>query len=74
MRAIAFELSQGFSFSEAIKDLNIVDIDNDHDYVGTAVFEDGTTATAKRCRIDLSEDRYQIAKMNFDATVARANS
>lgn len=44
LRAIAFELNTGLSFSEAIKDLNILNVDTES-YIVKVSFNDGTVLT-----------------------------
>ena len=56
LRAISFELNLGTPFAEAIKDLNIINL-NETDYKLTVVFANGNRASTTR-RIDLfGEDR-----------------
>jgi hypothetical protein len=57
LRAIAFELNLGITFSEAIGDLNIINV-RDESYKIVLQFDDGTTITNKRYEMDLfdSED------------------
>ena len=52
LRAIAFELSMGLSFQDAIKDLNILNTDNKF-YNATLIYEDGTVLTADDVEINL---------------------
>ena len=54
LRAIAFELNLGITFSDAIKDLNIINAELD-EYTLTIVFKDGTKTKTER-RIDLFSD------------------
>ena len=54
LRAIAFELSTGSSFEEAIKDLNILNLSAES-YNAILVFNDGTKAR-EQMNIDLFED------------------
>ena len=65
LRAIAFELSQGISFDEAITDLNIINI-NRETYVAIAVFEDGSTEK-KEVRIDMFDD--EPVTLDFDCMI-----
>ena len=55
LRAIAFELNQGLTFSEAIKDVNIVNIEEEI-YKVQAIFKDGTVLTNKRVYMDTFSD------------------
>lgn len=55
LRSIAFELNHGLTFAEAIKDLNIINIDNEVFRVSLR-FENGMTATNKRCYLDMFGD------------------
>lgn len=52
LRAIAFELGGGLSFKEAIRDLNIINM-NKEQYNLTLVYKNGLTATAKGIYIDM---------------------
>ena len=52
LRAIAFEIECGRSFKDAIKDLNIVNI-NSEVYTVTAVYDNGFTLCAKKVSIDM---------------------
>lgn len=58
LRAISFELNLGDTFEEAIKDLNIINTENDYEYSAIAVFTDGTKATCK-C-VDTSIDFFDL--------------
>ena len=62
LRAIAFELNLGISFSEAIKDLNIVNTELD-DYMMTIVFKDGTKCKAEK-KLDLFSDIDEDIKIS----------
>ena len=55
LRAIAFELQSGLSFSEAISDLNIVNVCGES-YNLTLRFKNGFVMTAKDIRLDLFND------------------
>lgn len=52
LRAIAFEISMGLKFKDAIKDLNIVNVELER-YDVTLYFSNGMTATAKNANLDL---------------------
>ena len=61
LRAIAFELTLGSKFEEAIKDLNILNLSQDW-YTVTIFFNDGTKSR-KELRLDLFDDneiRYEF--------------
>lgn len=51
LRAIAFELNMGLTFSEAVKDLNIVNMDRER-YQIVFCFEDGTRLSKKEVYMD----------------------
>jgi len=55
LRAIAFELNMGESFSSAIKDLNIINV-NCERYSAILHYDNGMTARAKDVRLDLFDD------------------
>ena len=55
LRAIAFELNTGETFSEAIKDLNIINVNSER-YNVVLHYENGMTARAKDVRLDLFDD------------------
>ena len=52
LRAIAFELSSGEKFEEAIKDLNIVNVSSEK-YNITLCYDNGITATSRGIYLDL---------------------
>lgn len=52
LRAIAFELNTGLRFEDAIRDLNIMNMDAER-YDLTLYFEDGTTMNRKRVSLDM---------------------
>lgn len=54
LRAIAFELQNGAKFKDAIKDLNIVNIEVRR-YTVTAVYDNGITLRATRVALDLAK-------------------
>ena len=62
LRAIAFELNLGISFTEAIKDLNIINTELD-EYALTIIFKDGTKVKGSK-RIDLFSDDLVSFCMN----------
>lgn len=64
LRAIAFELNAGLSFEEAIRDLNIMNM-NESVYSLTLYFEDGTVLKNKRARMDMF-DRESTVDVYFD--------
>jgi hypothetical protein len=64
LRAIAFELNLGTPFSEAIKDLNITNYDNDSKYDVICVLANGMRSTRKNCYLDLNRDEASLA-FNF---------
>lgn len=55
LRAIAFELTMGHTFKEAIRDLNILNLES-RPYIFEAHFEDNTTATTKIVTNTFSND------------------
>lgn len=61
--AIAFELNTGISFSEAIKDLNILNL-RDEIYNLALITEDGDVFNASGLRLDLFSD--EICKVTMD--------
>ena len=56
LRSIAFEMSTGLSFVEAIRDLNIIAEDSYNDYDVIALFNNGETIVAKKQRINMYDD------------------
>lgn len=52
LRAIAFEINMGSTFKDAIKDLNIVNMESER-YNATLYFDNGMIATAKNIYVDL---------------------
>lgn len=64
LRAIAFELNQGYSFSSAIEDLNILTTDNQH-YDVKVQFSNGKTEEIKNQYLNLFDDSIEL---NFYAT------
>lgn len=62
LRAIVFELSLGEPFTEAIKDLNIVNVDYDM-YDITVMFANGNVAYSKNVEIDMFEDNIVTASI-----------
>lgn len=60
LRSIAFELNQGLSFSEAIKDINILNVERET-YNLKIYFEDGTIYMNNRFYMDsFSEDEMEV--------------
>lgn len=55
LRSIAFELNHGISFSEAIKDLNIINIEKEQ-YRVILKYENGLIATNNKAYIDMFEE------------------
>lgn len=72
LRAIAFELTQGCTFEDAIKDLNIVNVENEY-YKITAHFTDGSKTNSRECCIDLFSKEFESTWLrynrNFDITI-----
>lgn len=70
LRAIAFELSTGISFSEAIADLNILDIENNR-YDAVIHFEGGLLApvTIKSTSLDLFTDGEKLETYVYDERI-----
>ena len=65
LRAIAFELSTGSKFDEAIKDLNILNLSQEL-YTAIIVFNDGTRAR-REIRLDLfSDEEYNFEFSDVD--------
>ena len=64
LRAIAFELNLGNSFSEAIKDLNITNYENDSRYDIICILANGQRSTRKNCYVDLNRDEADLS-FNF---------
>ena len=56
LRSIAFEMSTGSRFSEAIRDLNIVAEESYNEYDVTLLFNNGETIIVKRENIDMYEE------------------
>lgn len=61
LRAIAFELSTGIDFSEAIKDLNIVNMSGES-YSVRLHFKDGTVMVCSRCRLDVFNEYEEFCE------------
>lgn len=55
LRSIAFELNHGLTFNEAIKDLNIINIENEY-YKVTLRYANGLVATNKNVCLDMFGD------------------
>jgi len=58
LRAIAFELNMGSTFKEAIRDLNILNINDTSAYTIKVFFEDGSSVTRKKYRMN-QDDEYE---------------
>ena len=82
LRAIAFELNEGYNFKSAISDLNILNTE-DQRYDIKILFVDGTTHDLKGYRIDLfsdeillegymGNDRYFSLKFNPSSVIEEA--
>lgn len=71
LRAISFELSQGIPFEEAIKDLNIVNIEPVY-YNVYAILNDGTQTTTSKLRLDIFSE--QDACYDYDGYYIRFNT
>lgn len=59
LRAIAFELNEGYTFKSAIADLNILNTD-DQRYNLKVAFTDGKTHDLKNQRLDLFSDEIKV--------------
>jgi hypothetical protein len=59
LRAIAFELNEGYTFKSAISDLNILNTD-DQRYNVKVAFTDGTTHDLKSQRLDLFSEEIRL--------------
>lgn len=57
LRSIAFELMNGETFEDAIKDLNIIRTGERTEYSGYVLFEDGTRASCNRAFLDFYSSR-----------------
>ena len=66
LRSIAFELSHGIPFNDAIKDLNIINIDSEY-YKVTLRFADGMTATNKSVCLDMFGTDESTAVYLYDS-------
>lgn len=61
LRAIAFELNNGYSFKEAIDDLNIINYNyHETNFTVTVAFNDGTNIIRKHYPIDFDNDLNTI--------------
>ena len=65
LRAIAFELSMGFTFKDAICDLNIVNLERE-EYDIYLYFEDGTRLARKNYHMDLFSDEECSIDFNYE--------
>jgi len=83
LRAIAFEISNGYKFKDAIADLNIINLDSQQNYNVTVHYSNGAALCAKSVYIDMfNEDRTEykmwvsdqkwegVALVGFDVTDA----
>lgn len=59
LRAIAFEISSGITFKDAIKDLNIVNLNATTRYNITLHYSNGIVATAKNIYLDIFGDEEE---------------
>ena len=59
LRAIAFELSTGLTFAEAIKDLNIMNLSREY-YNLVANLSDGTVCRLRNCCLDMFSDEETV--------------
>ena len=60
LRAIAFEISVDNPFEEAVKDLNILNLQNEN-YTAKVFFENGEILTNKSCELNLFKDEISIS-------------
>lgn len=60
LRAIAFELNQGYSFGTAISDLNILTLD-DQRYNVKVIFSNGKTSTIRNQSLNLFEESVHVS-------------
>lgn len=67
LRAIAFELSMGIPFGEAIKDLNILNL-SDKYYNVCLLYKNGTMLTASEIEMDLFDKGFRISIDLTDAS------
>ena len=85
LRAIAFELNTGLTFSEAIRDMNIINMSEYNRYNIKLVYEDGLTASFQNYGMDLFSDDNQdiwlsnktggeFVEVKFTASDAEFNS
>lgn len=68
LRSIAFELSNGLSFSEAIKDLNITAEEGYINYDITCYFNNGQHIIAKNINMDILNDDYRRVEFCIGGT------
>lgn len=66
LRAIAFEISLGLTFEEAIADLNIIQIDSRETFNLVLVLEDGTKLRTKNVRFNSFSDETHIFDVGTD--------
>lgn len=73
LRAIVYELNTGEKFEDAIKDLNIVNLNSKY-YNATLYFEDGTVMSNSSVGINLfsknSDEMFWIGKKDSDYTIS----
>lgn len=75
LRAIAFEISTGYSFKDAIADLNIINLEEER-YTLVLQFENGLVGMRKSIRLDLfgdGEDTYAWVEDKRGYTFARVD-
>ena len=65
LRAIAFELSMGYTFKEAICDLNIINLEREK-YDVYLYFEDGTKVVRKNFYMDMFSDEEHLIEFNYE--------
>ena len=69
LRAIAFEISNGYKFKDAIADLNIINLDSQQTYNVTVHYSNGAALCAKNVFIDMfNEDRTEYRMWVSDQT------
>ncbi len=72
LRAIAFEINSGCPFKDAIKDLNILNIDGGQRYNAKLVFDNGIALSSRSTRVDLfgEENHIHFYDQNVDFIVS----
>ncbi len=63
LRAIAFEINTGIAFKDAIKDLNIINVEHE-EYNVVLHYSNGLIASAKGVRIDMFDDCEEEVYLN----------